>query len=240
MSVESREKVKHHLKWKGIEIGALHNPLPVNEGVEVKYVDNRTEQELREHYPELNDLNLVHVDYVCTAEDLYAVPTASQDFVIANHLIEHLANPIKGIMEMYRVLKAGGILYVALPDMNRTRDVGRDLTPVSHMILDYTDPNPMRDFDHFVEFAWINPGVNRYNSKVLNREQKQQVGKILWDEQYSIHYHTFTEDTAKKLFKWMNMFKLLDFNLIDRKATSWLDMGDNEFILIYEKYDLKS
>jgi ubiquinone/menaquinone biosynthesis C-methylase UbiE len=37
---------------------------------------------------------------------------SSQDFVIANHLLEHLPDPIGALKEWYRVLRAGGTLFL--------------------------------------------------------------------------------------------------------------------------------
>src|SRR5207249_5036937 len=50
----SREAIaRRYLRGTGIEIGALHNPLRLPRGVDVRYVDRMTVPELRRHYPEL-------------------------------------------------------------------------------------------------------------------------------------------------------------------------------------------
>ncbi|MFA5871108.1 MAG: hypothetical protein WC858_00125 [Parcubacteria group bacterium] len=78
-----------YIKGKGIEIGALHNPLIVPESAKVKYVDRMTVFDLREHYSELSSLDLVIVDIICDGEKLEKIENDSQDFVIANHFFEH-------------------------------------------------------------------------------------------------------------------------------------------------------
>ena len=59
-----RELSGKFLAGDGIEIGALHEPLPVPAGVRVRYVDRLTKPMLRAHYPELESLPLVDVDIV--------------------------------------------------------------------------------------------------------------------------------------------------------------------------------
>ena len=104
-------KRSHAARWlqgSGIEIGALHNPLAVPPAATVHYVDRFNAEDLKRHYPELGDQSLVPVDLIGDAEDLSRFGDGSQDFVIANHLLEHLENPIRGLQEMARVLRPGG------------------------------------------------------------------------------------------------------------------------------------
>jgi hypothetical protein len=54
--VRERRRVKTAhaiLRGSGIEIGALHNPIPVSPSMNVSYVDRLTNEGLREHYPEI-------------------------------------------------------------------------------------------------------------------------------------------------------------------------------------------
>src|ERR1700692_473036 len=55
-----------------------------------------------------------------------------QDFVIASHLLEHLANPLAQLEEIHRVLKPGGVVLVLLPDRRHTFDRKRSATPLAH------------------------------------------------------------------------------------------------------------
>src|SRR5690349_4069177 len=78
-----------HLAGEGIEIGALHKPLPLPSGAAVRYVDRMSVRDLRSHYPELAGWKLVEPHIIDNGETLATVPDNSVDFVIANHFIEH-------------------------------------------------------------------------------------------------------------------------------------------------------
>ena len=117
-----------HLRGHGLEIGALHTPFNVPRGVEVKYVDRLDADELRRHYPELADEHFVRVDIVDDAETLATVAEASQDFVIASHVLEHCENPIGAIRTWLRVLKPGGVILLIVPDKRFTFDKVRPMT----------------------------------------------------------------------------------------------------------------
>ena len=86
-----------YLQGQGIEIGALHHPLTVPEDVKVLYVDRMSVADLRKQYPELNDLPLVEANILENGEDLETIADNTQDFVIANHFIEHCQDTIGAI-----------------------------------------------------------------------------------------------------------------------------------------------
>src|SRR5690349_3408731 len=130
----SRETVAEaYLRGEGIEIGALHMPLRVPEAARVKYVDRMDVEGLRTHYPELGDQEIVNVDIIADGERLESVSDATQDFVIANHFIEHCQDPIGALLNMFRVLKPGGVLYLAIPDKRCSFDVDRPVTTLDHL-----------------------------------------------------------------------------------------------------------
>lgn len=221
-----RARFIHYIHGEGIEIGALQNPLPVpSKQATVKYVDYKTTEELRRSYPELKSLNLVHIDYIGSAEDLSNISSDSQDFVILNHVFEHLINPIKSLSEFSRVLKKWWIVYLTVPEKTRTFDSNRPRTLLEHMIEDYQNPSSERDYQHFREFAWI-----RYS----NPEDIENEAKRLFDENYSIHYHVFIEEDVVNLITWANQHWVTNLTIKDHKSLL-KNPADIEFILILEK-----
>ncbi len=194
MNADKRRRAARWLRGKGIEIGALHNPLAVPPTADVQYVDRMRSEDLRRHYPELANESLAPVSIIGDAHDLSAISDASLDFVIANHLVEHLDDPIRGLKEMVRVLRPGGILYIALPEPRVSFDRFRELTPVTHIVDEYhhgTDSNReghFRDWVHNVE-AHVD-GMPK-----LGDEGKAQRVRELMDLDYSIHFHVWRPDT---------------------------------------------
>ncbi|MFL5664663.1 MAG: methyltransferase domain-containing protein, partial [Ktedonobacteraceae bacterium] len=107
---------KTYISGNGIEIGALHRRLRVPKKARVKYVDRWSVPELREQCPELRFYWLPRVDIIDNGEQLKTIGDSTQDFVIANHFLEHCQNPIGAISNMLRVIKQGGVIYLAIPD----------------------------------------------------------------------------------------------------------------------------
>lgn len=175
-----------YLHGEGLEVGALHRPLPVPPGVRVRYVDRLPVHELRRHYPELEHETLVVPDILDDAGTLATVADASQDFVIANHLLEHCPNPIAAMHNLLRVLRPGGVLFLALPDKRLSFDRDRPLTPFEHLERDYHEgPHTSRD-QHFEEWTRL---VNKITEEAEARSQIEHYKAI----DYSIHYHVWDQ-----------------------------------------------
>jgi SAM-dependent methyltransferase len=174
-----------YLKGSGIEIGALHSPLKAPPSASVKYVDRMSVPDLRKQYPELNDLELVDTDIIDDGERLDSVRDSTQDFVIANHFIEHCQNPLKALSNMLRVLREGGLLYLAVPDKRFTFDVDRPVTPLDHILRDFEEGGEWSRRRHFEEWA-------RFVNKKDGAEVEERADELMGID-YSIHFHAWTQ-----------------------------------------------
>lgn len=212
---------KAYLKGSGIEIGALHNPLAVSKKASVKYVDRLSSTELRKQYPQLNHLNLVDVDIIDNGETLATIQDDSQDFVIANHFLEHCQNPLDTLINMFRVLKKEGILYLALPDKRYTFDVDRPITPLEHILDDYQNGPEASKYQHFEEWATL-------VEKKKGAEEIRKHTEDLIKKDYSIHFHVWTQVEMLEL---IFLLKRLGHQ-IDIEACLKRDV---EFIMILKK-----
>ncbi|MFL5817585.1 MAG: glycosyltransferase [Conexibacter sp.] len=175
------------LRGSGLEIGALSAPLPVPADVRVRYVDRMSVSDLRRHYPELAEAQLVDVDVVDDGETLASVPDGSQDFVIANHFLEHTADPITTIETHLRKLAPGGMLFYAVPDKRFTFDVRRDVTSIEHMMADRTEGPQRSRRQHYEE--WV-----RYvYDPAPPEDDVPRLAAELDASDYSIHTHVWTQ-----------------------------------------------
>jgi predicted SAM-dependent methyltransferase len=193
------------LRGEGLEIGALHNPLPVSDHARVRYVDRMPTADLRQQYPELDGKPLVDVDVIDDGERLTSVPDASVDFVIANHFLEHCQDPIGALGTMFRVVRPGGIVYLAIPDKRFTFDVDREITSTEHLLDDHRHGPEGSKRQHFEEWA-------RLVDKVAEAEVGAHAAKLLEDD-YSIHFHVWTQVDALELLSVAGRELALDFDV---------------------------
>jgi predicted SAM-dependent methyltransferase len=207
-----------YLKGNGIEIGALHNPLKVSERASVRYLDRMSVADLRGQYPELATENLVDVDIVDDGEHLGTVADESQDFIIANHFVEHSQNPLLAIANMFRVLKVGGMLYIALPDKRYSFDVDRPVTSLDHLLRDFQEGPEWSRKGHFEEWAWFVSGAE-------SLEEREHIVSKLMIMDYSIHFHVWSQKEMVELILYLQTAHIFEIELMLRSG------GENIFIL---------
>jgi SAM-dependent methyltransferase len=126
-----------YIRGRGLEIGALHDPLPVRDGVVVEYVDVCGRQESIAKFPELDADKIVNPTHICDGFLLSSIPNSSQDFVIANHVLEHSPDPLRALTNWTRVLRPNGVLFTSLPIAEKCFDKGRVLTTLEHLVEDF-------------------------------------------------------------------------------------------------------
>lgn len=156
---------RRYLTGDGIEIGPMIWPLRVPPGVRVRYVDRFDREELiRREGPQLRADKLdperipeIHV--TDDADRLASFADGSLDFVIANHVLEHLEDPVGALEHLLRVLREGGVVYLTLPDAGRTFDRHRTPTSVEHALRDHREGPHVSRREHYEEWARLIEGV---------------------------------------------------------------------------------
>ena len=215
-----REKLsKQFIKGEGIEIGALHLPLKTY-NANVTYLDRMDVTGLRNTYPELEKFSLVKVDIIDNGETLRKIKNDSQDFVIANHFIEHCENPIAVLKNHLRVLRKNGILYWAIPDKRYNFDNIRNLTTVDHINNDFKKGGRYSRKEHYYE--WVEK-IMSLKKDVLKRS------KELMEDQFSIHFHVWTIESFLEFLLFTKKKYKFPFTIIK------IVKNINEFIVILKK-----
>lgn len=146
-----------YLRGEGIEIGALYSPLRVPPAARVTYVDHASGDELGRIYPEHTWVQVP--DVVDEGERLGKFADESLDFVIANHMLEHVEDPIEALGHFFRVLRPGGILFLTLPDPRGTFDGRRERTTVEHLLRDHREGPAVSRREHQEEWARVVEGI---------------------------------------------------------------------------------
>ena len=130
----------------------------------------------------------------------------SLDYVVASHVLEHVANPVAALAEWYRVVRPGGIIYLVVPHRQCTWDHPRQLTPVAHMLEDAERGTTACDATHIDEFA---QGIDwrRFNPSTPADEipaKRAELARGLHEtidrgEDINIHFHTFEPTNVREL-----------------------------------------
>jgi len=154
-STPARRSLARHLHGGGLELGPGHEPFPVPADVAVRYVDRWTPGDNQALFPELGAVTFPPPDVVADLDRdrLGAVTEGSVDFVIASHVLEHLADPLGMVDEIHRVLRIGGVALILLPDRHATFDAARPPTPLDHLVAEHAAGVTTVSDEHIIEFV---------------------------------------------------------------------------------------
>lgn len=180
------------LSGEGLEIGALNRRLPVPVWATARNVDRLPTDELRRAYPELEGLDLATVDLVDDGERLETIKSGSQDFIVANHFLEHTEDPIGTIAIHLGKLKPGGILFYAVPDKRYTFDHRREATTIEHIVRDHEEGPEWSRHAHYDEYGAAVLGDESEREAPDFAERAERFSRELEGSKVSIHTHAFT------------------------------------------------
>ncbi|MEO6596850.1 MAG: methyltransferase domain-containing protein [Planctomycetota bacterium] len=180
------EVTDRHLRGEGLEIGALQDPLRLRRGVKVRYVDIACTESLRRMYPAKASRHLVEVDLVDDGERLFTVGDSTQDFVAANHFLEHCEDPIGTLRNLLRVVRPGGVVYLSVPDKRLMFDRDRPSTTIEHVVRDHENGPGESRLGHYEE-------VVRLSMKVAGEHAVATAVEDLVAQNFRIHFHCWTQ-----------------------------------------------
>lgn len=221
---------RQYIAGTGIEIGALHAPMSVDRTkAKVLYVDRLPLDQLYRQYPEFKKYDIVAPDIIDGDGELTAVADDCYDFCISNHVLEHLEDPFKALLNWLRVLKPGGILYLSIPLPDNIVDRRRQATTIAHLINDYRLPENDRTAylrlraEHFFDFV---RGAEMYAGRddAFCRAKAEEL--LAMD--YSIHYHVFAEEVLRQLLDAVA-------DTVPHRLVEFFRNEPEEYIVILEK-----
>ena len=169
----------------GVEVGAFTQPTDLPPELEVTFFDRFPAERLRELYDERWCRPLMKPDVVGDAQTLDGLPDAAFDFVIANHVLEHLEDPIAFLKRVSDTLVAGGRAMIAVPDMRYGADAKRVPTSFAHLVEDHELGAARSRHGHYLEAATI---------EGLAGEAAQAYAAGVPTDTTVLHYHVWDAD----------------------------------------------
>jgi|GEM_PF-3489854 len=193
------------LRGEGLEIGALHFPLPLAPGVRVKYYDYRSREENIRKYPELPADKIVRTDYVGDGEKLELVPAGSLDFLVANHMLEHCQDVIGTLKLFYSKLRPEGVLFISLPDLRHTFDCRRAPTPFEHLERDHREGPAVSLYSHYRDVLANWSDRQSASVRALNGGSREPLDEAAFHTavrgtHVDWHFHAWTQSEIQELF----------------------------------------
>lgn len=236
----------------GLEIGPSLRPCaPKSKGYHVEIVDWVCRQELVDRYAAmgLDTSKIEEVDYIWDGRPYSEVTgkTDSYDYIIASHVIEHVPDFIGFLRDCSKMLKANGILSLAVPDKRYTLDHFRMVTTTGKVINDYLQGEKYGSVGALTDYwnhvvrrdgltSWsrardriLKKNYEFVHDAEFNRKAFEDcVGKP--QGAHDFHQNVFTPASFELL-----IYELWEYGLIDLKISTLYDTIAEEFIVQMNK-----
>lgn len=173
-NLDRRAKILEQIRQSGtgLEIGPSHSPLASkSEGFDVRILDHLDRAGLVQKYAShgVNVEAIEDVDYVWKGETYHELvgERSCFDWILASHIIEHTPDLIRFLADCEGVLKADGVLSLAIPDKRFCFDAFRPITGLARIVD-----------SHLGGFSVQSPGtVAEFYMNVISKG-----GNIAWEK----------------------------------------------------------
>ena len=211
---------------KGLEIGACDLPT-VQESV-CLFADFRTAEEMSTLW-ELPRETVMPVEFIVNRKRrLFDQIEEKFDYVIACHVIEHVANPIGYIQELAGLLKPNGLIFLAIPDKRCTSDIDRPSTTLEHLLCDYYQDSRYPALEHILEMTrFCLPGGREVSGASFEAQYEAAVANHKSGEA-DAHCHVWTDGEYFEQMRLLVDGGILKIQITSAEATP---PGFNEFMI---------
>lgn len=136
------------------------------------------------------------------ASDLNEIQDSTYEILISSHNIEHLANPLKTIIEWKRVVKPNGHFLFILPNKEGTFDHKRPITTIEHLIDDLNKNTEESDNTHFDEILKLHDLTKDPGGLTFEDFKKRTIKNY---ENRCVHHHVFNLSLLEEITKFCNI-----------------------------------
>ncbi|MFV8315922.1 class I SAM-dependent methyltransferase [Mycobacterium sp. 23] len=148
--------------------------------------------------------------YISDATDLSQITSTRYDFLLSSNCLEHVANPVKALLEWKRVIKPGGGFVLVLPNKTSNFDHRRPVTKFDHLLDDYDQGIGEDDLTHLEEILALHDLKMDPPAGDLEQFRQRSLQNL---QNRTLHHHVFDADLIEKLLT------RLDFDVRDVTTT---------------------
>ena len=156
--------------------------------------------------------------HILEGDNLSSFQNNEFDFVLSSNCIEHIANPIKAILEWKRITSK--YLIIVIPKKDNNFDKKRPVTSFEHLLDDYKMNMGEDDLTHMKEVI----NLTDFSKAYFDGSKEDFAERCKDNYKYRcIHHHVFDDSLIKKILDYVNL-KIID-----------IDSDQNEWFVLSEK-----
>jgi SAM-dependent methyltransferase len=144
--------------------------------------------------------------FIADATDLGELASESRDFLLSSNCLEHVANPLKALIEWKRVIRPGGALILVLPNKESNFDHRRPFTTFEHLLDDFNGGVGEDDLTHLDEILALHDLPMDPPAGDLEHFRQRSLKNF---ENRTLHHHVFDVPLIEKMLDYVG-FEILD------------------------------
>lgn len=147
--------------------------------------------------------------FIGEGTDLGIIPEGSYDFILSCNNLEHIANPIKAVMEWRRVVNEQGILLLILPRKESNFDHRRNITSLEHLIMDYENNTGEDDLTHLNEILNLHDLKRDPHAGTFEQFKKRSHDNLV---NRGLHHHVYDQNLLNGIADYCFLKPILSYN----------------------------
>jgi len=134
--------------------------------------------------------------FIGEASEMTEIQSSAYDFLLASHVLEHIANPLKALCTWIRVVGPEGTIVIVVPHRDGTFDHRRPITSLEHIVKNFAENVTENDQTHLQEILKLHdlsrdPGAGTRDAFIERAKNN--------NEYRSLHHHVFNTELVLKL-----------------------------------------
>ncbi|MEE6176564.1 methyltransferase domain-containing protein [Mycobacterium sp. 050134] len=134
--------------------------------------------------------------YISEATKLSEIASEQYDFLLSSNCLEHVANPLKALLEWKRVIKPGGGLVLVLPNKVSNFDHRRPTTKFDHLLEDLDRDTGEDDLTHLDEILALHDLERDPPAGDIEHFRARSLRNF---ENRTLHHHVFDVNLIKDM-----------------------------------------
>jgi SAM-dependent methyltransferase len=190
-----------------LEVGALDSPTFPK--LTRSYLDWFTLEELRREHPRRQVDRMVDPTHVVKDKRFADAIDERFDLIIANHVLEHIADPLTWLQQLRALIRPDGHLFLTVPDRRYTFDYLRPTSTVGHLLRaqaeDLQQPSYWQVFEAKYYYrplkardVWAGD-LSKLERRPRTIDEALAIAEQATHEYIDVHCHVFTADSFRQL-----------------------------------------
>jgi SAM-dependent methyltransferase len=163
--------------------------------------------------------------FIMDGTNLENISDNTYDFILSSNNLEHIANPLKAILEWKRVLRGGGLLLILVPQKEFTFDHKREITEFTHIIIDFEEDIKEDDLTHLDEIL-KNHDLNMDKTAGTYDEFKRRSLNNV--ENRCLHHHVYSLDTLEQMLLHCDIAVITKFSVYKNHVILGRKLNNND------------